>query len=340
MPAEWEPVSGVLLAWPHAGTDWHHMLDEVRRCYGQLITELSKITRVIVIGPEAPDTGYYGADVNPERIEWIETATNDTWTRDYGPLAVEYADGSFGAVDFRFDGWGLKFAANLDNGVNRRLSEHGLFSCRLENRLSFTLEGGSVESDGKGLLLTTSECLLSPNRNGSATREDIEAYLREALGFENVLWLDRGGLEGDDTDSHIDTLARLLPPGDIIVYTGCHDPEDSNYESLRAMSEQLRTFRRVDGKPFNLVELPQPSAIYDPDDGIRLPATYANFLIVNDTVLMPVYGQPLNDTTAMLTLQAVLPDYKIVPIDCTALIRQHGSLHCATMQLHPGILAE
>lgn len=338
MPAEWEPTGAVLVAWPHPDTDWNHMLDDIRATYGNLITELSKITHVIVAGPEAPSPDYFGADACKENIEWFETDTNDTWTRDYGPIGVENPDGSFSAVDFRFDGWGLKFAANLDNGVNRRLSEGGIIAAPLINKLSFTLEGGSIETDGKGLLLTTSECLLSPNRNGAATRDDIEHFLRDTLGFTTILWLDHGALEGDDTDSHIDTLARLLPPGDTIAYTGCHDPSDSNYEALTAMTEQLKTLRRPDGKPFNLVELPQPEAVYDPDDGIRLPATYANFLIVNHTVLMPVYNQPLQDTTALMTMAAVMPDYHIVPVDCSALIRQHGSLHCATMQLHPALL--
>ena len=219
------------------------------------------------------------------------------------------------------------------------MAENGVFAAERINRLGFVLEGGSIESDGCGLLLTTSECLLSPNRNGDLGQERIEAYLSKAFGLKKILWLDHGALEGDDTDSHIDTLARLAPPGDVIFYTGCSDKEDSHYESLCRMAEQLRGFTTSDGRPFNLIELPLPDAVYDPDDASRLPATYANFLILNNAVLLPVYGQPLKDRQAADTLRVAMPGYEIIPIDCRALIRQHGSLHCVTMQFPYNTLA-
>lgn len=338
MPAEWESVRGVLLAWPHAATDWAYMLDEVRGCYGRIIDALSAVTDVYIVGPESPDSAVIASAARPGRIHYIDIPTNDTWIRDYGPLAVR-RNGKVMPVDYRFDGWGLKFAAALDNGVTSTLAERGFFTEKPLNRLSFTLEGGSIESDGDGTILTTSRCLLSPNRNGAHSRAEIEAELHRTLGAERVLWLENGGLDGDDTDGHIDTIARLVPPGDTIVYAGAHDRNDSDYKSLAAMASELRTLRRADGNPYNLIELPQPAPIYDDNDGSRLPATYANFLIVNRTILMPVYDQPLSDMTARMALQAAMPDYDIVCIDCRALIRQHGSLHCATMQLHPDVLA-
>lgn len=334
LPAEWEPAEAVLVAWPHEGTDWAYMLEEVRECYVEICRALVKYARVIVIGPaEALDDARQRlSGCDSERITLLETATNDTWTRDYGAITVD-VDGEPQAVDFKFNGWGLKFASCLDNMATSRMADAGVFARPPENRLSFVLEGGSIESDGRGLLLTTGECLLSPNRNGGMTEKEIENYLTEVFGLKKVLWLSHGALRGDDTDSHIDTLARLAPPGDVIFYTGCSDPEDEHYHELKAMGEQLRTFTTVEGHPFNLLELPLPDAVYDPEDGSRLPATYANFLIVNGAVLMPTYGQPLKDRQALDTIAVAMPEYDIIGIDCRALIRQHGSLHCATMQI-------
>ncbi len=336
-PAEWEQAEAVLLAWPHQDTDWAYMLDDVRKTYGHIICALSQHVKVLVIGPEQPGAEYLPDDTVTENIIYVEMPTNDTWTRDYGPLTVD-VDGLAALVDFQFNGWGLKFASDKDNLATMRLCEAGIFKAPRINRLSFTLEGGSVESDGKGLLITTADCLMSPNRNGGMSRAEIEDCLRADLGVETVLWIEHGELAGDDTDGHIDTLVRLVPPGDTLLYVGCNDPADEHYESLSAMKEDLMALRRPDGMPFNLIELPLPDPIYDPDEGIRLPATYANFLIVNDVVLAPVYNQPVKDMHALLAIQAAMPDHKVIPIDCRSLIRQHGSLHCATMQLPVGVL--
>lgn len=336
-PAEWELVDAVLVAWPHADTDWAPMLDEVRTTYGHIICALSKHVRVIVIGPEEPAAKYLPDGTVCENIEYIELSTNDTWTRDYGPLTVD-VDGVKAVVDYQFNGWGLKFAADNDNLATLRLCDAGVIKAPRINRLSFTLEGGSVESDGSGLLITTTDCLLSPNRNGGLSKTDIEDCLRADLGVDTILWLEHGALAGDDTDGHIDTLVRLVPPGDTLLYVGCSDPDDEHYESLAAMRGDLDALRRPDGMPFNLIELPLPDPVYDPDDGSRLPATYANFLIVNNVVLAPIYNQPLKDMHALMAIQAAMPDHKIIPIDCNALIRQHGSLHCATMQLPVGVV--
>ncbi len=330
LPAEWEPQGAVLLAWPHAETDWVDMLPEVRDCYTQLAKAIAGRASLIVAGPDLDSARVMLADIDTGRIHFVRVDTNDTWTRDYGAITTVSPDGTPTLHDFCFNGWGLKFAACHDNTVTRALIAGGTLTGRYDNRLGFVLEGGSIDSDGQGTILTTSACLLSPNRNGDLSRSQIEEELRRTLGTERVLWVDYGALAGDDTDSHIDTLARLAP-NDTILYTGCSDPADEHFDQLQAMAGQLSELRTADGKPYNLVELPLPDAVYD-EDGERLPATYANFLPLNGAILMPVYGQPDKDRLACDTLRVVFDGYEIVPVDCTALIRQHGSLHCATMQ--------
>ena len=265
--------------------------------------------------------------------------TNDTWTRDYGPLTVADGEGKLTFRDYIFNGWGQKFASNHDNMTTARLHTE-LLDGNYSNELDFVLEGGSIESDGNGLILTTATCLLAPNRNDKTDQYGIETRLMQDFGARKVLWLKHGQLAGDDTDGHVDTLARLAPPGDVIFYTGCSDPDDEHYAELCAMRSELESFTTVHGTPFNLVELPLPDPVYDPEDGSRLPATYANFLIVNGAVLLPTYGQPMKDMMAEQLIQTAMPEYEIITIDCKSLVRQHGSLHCATMQLPVGALRE
>lgn len=333
LPAEWEPIEAVMIAWPHPETDWNYMLEDIRLCYADIIAAISKVTRLLIIGPEAPEEKYLPQDSSRRNITYIPCPTNDTWVRDYGPISTVDAEGNATANDFCFNGWGLKFAADKDNLATRAVMETRMLEARYANHLGFVLEGGSIESDGCGTILTTAECLMSPNRNGDLSQAEIEAYLSVTIGANRVLWLHNGALLGDDTDGHIDTLARLAPDGDVIFYVGCSNPDDPHYETLAKMKEELMELRTADGMPYNLIELPLPEPIYDPDDGTRLPATYANFLIVNDTVFLPTYDQPLQDFTAKMALQVAMPEYNIVSVDCRTLIRQHGSLHCATMQL-------
>ncbi|MCH5220927.1 MAG: agmatine deiminase family protein [Muribaculaceae bacterium] len=333
LPAEWEPAQAIILAWPHANTDWAYMLDEVRDCYANIISAAAKQVKVIIIGPEMPDDRYLPSAPYRDNIIYIDIPTNDTWTRDYGPITTIGSDNKLIFNDFKFNGWGLKFAADKDNLATSLLYEKGILNGTRNNCLGFVLEGGSIESDGKGTILTSSDCLLSPNRNGNMSRDHIEQYLKDTLGAERVLWLTKGALEGDDTDGHIDTLARLAPPGDVIFYTGCHETDDSHHTVLSEMKKELEALRTSDGKPFHLIELPLPDPIYDADEGVRLPATYANFLILNHTVLLPIYNQPMKDLMAKMAIESAMPDYDVIGIDCNALIRQHGSLHCATMQL-------
>lgn len=337
LPAEWEPQGAVLLAWPHGGTDWADMLPEVQACYRRIAEAAAERAILIVIGPDTDDIARGLAHIDPKRMHIVRVDTNDTWTRDYGAITTIAPDGAPTLHDFCFNGWGLKFASCLDNMATRALIERQVLPRQAyANHLGFVLEGGSIDSDGAGTLLTTSACLLSPNRNGDLDRSAIEAKLCRTLGVRRVLWLDYGALAGDDTDSHVDTLARFAP-GDTIVYTGCDDRADEHYDQLQAMAAQLREFRTADGKPYNLVELPLPDAIYD-DEGQRLPATYANFLPLNGAILMPVYGQPRKDRLACDTMRVAFDGFDIIPIDCRALIRQHGSLHCATMQFPPQVI--
>ena len=339
---EWFPQSGVQLTWPHEGTDWAYMLPEVTECYVRLAFEIATREPLLIVAPDTEAVRKLLEERLPQRattnIRYFQCPTNDTWARDHAFLTVVSADGAE-LLDFRFNGWGGKFEASLDNAINGRLAQAdpAPLQGRYVDCLDFELEGGSIETDGFGTLLTTSECLLNDNRNASLDQAHIEALLTERLGVTRFLWLDHGYLAGDDTDSHIDTLARLCP-NDTILYVQCTDPADEHHAALQAMEAQLRTFRTADGKPYRLLPLPLPAAIHD-EDGERLPATYANYLVMNQAVLYPTYAQPELDERAARTIREAFPDRDVVGVDCRALIRQHGSLHCATMQFPKGVMA-
>jgi hypothetical protein len=335
LPAEWAPQSGIQLTWPHAGTDWAHMLTEVQACFAAIAREIAQRELLLIVTPEPEEVKkQISATVNMQNVRFMECETNDTWARDHGAITMLDAEGA-SLLDFMFNGWGLKFASDKDNLITRQAVKVGFLNGRYVNRLGFVLEGGSIESDGLGTLLTTSECLLSPNRNGQMSRDEIEDYLCSVFHLKQVLWLDHGYLAGDDTDSHVDTLARLCSP-DTIAYVQCTDTQDEHYEALHQMEEQLKTFRTLNGNPYRLLALPMVDKIEE--EGERLPATYANFLIMNDAVLYPTYRQPENDQRAKEVLQEAFPEYEIVGIDCRTLIKQHGSLHCVTMQYPAGVL--
>ena len=335
---EWDNQDGILIAWPHAGTDWAYMLDEVTACYVEMARAiLEDDERLVIVAPDADDVkASLGQDVDWQRIRIIELPTNDTWVRDYGPIAV-FKDGRTVLTDFTFNAWGMKFAADCDNLVTSRLQARGVFKAPLVNYRDLVLEGGSIETDGNGTVLTTTCCLTAPNRNDALSREQLEQELLDRLGCVKMLWLDHGALSGDDTDGHIDTLARFAPDG-VILYCGCDTPEDEHYEPLMKMEEDLKQMTDAEGNPYHLIKLPLPDAMYD--EVSRLPATYANFLVMNHQVLVPVYGQPENDVKACELIGQAFPGRKIKGIDCRPLICQHGSLHCATMQLPEGSLTD
>lgn len=338
---EWYPQSGIQLTWPHSGTDWAYMLSEVTDCYIRLAFEIARREPLLIVANNEAEVSKLIAERLPravvENIRIAECPTNDTWARDHAFLTVVSADGAE-LLDFRFNGWGGKFEAEKDNVINRCLmaADDPPLRGKYVDCLDFELEGGSIETDGQGTLLTTSQCLLNPNRNAQLDKVHIEQLLSERLGVTHFLWLDHGYLAGDDTDSHIDTLARLCP-GDTIVYVSCTDKHDAHYAELHAMEEQLATFCTPEGKPYRLLALPMADAICEAD-GERLPATYANYLVMNDTILYPTYSQSANDEAAARTLRTAFPEHDVVGVDCRALIRQHGSLHCATMQYPRGVM--
>lgn len=340
LPAEWAPQSGVWLTWPHAGTDWAPMLAEVDRCYVEMAFHIVQAETLIVVTPEPQRVERLLREKLPHRllgrIVYIEAPTNDTWTRDHGFLSV-MEDGMWTLKDFCFNGWGNKFPFGLDNALNRRVYESGCLKGRYADCLDFVLEGGSVESDGRGTLLTTAACLLHPNRNPNLSAADIEERLKTEFHAVRVMWLHHGHLEGDDTDGHIDTLARFCP-ADTIVYVGAGEENSEQNAELRLMEQELQSFRTLEDGPYRLLPLPMPEPVEY--EGERLPATYANFFIMNGQVLMPTYAQPDNDRLAARVLQKAFPTYNIIGIDCRVLVRQHGSLHCSTMQFPRGIVAE
>ena len=334
--AEWDPQDGILIAWPHAGTDWAYMLDEVTACYIEMTHAiLDDDERLVIVAPDADEVREaLGEKVDWQRIDIVELPTNDTWVRDYGPITV-FHEGQMKLADFTFNAWGMKFAADCDNLVTSRMNEQGRFNMPLLNYRDLVLEGGSIETDGNGTVMTTTCCLTAPNRNDAITREQLEQTLLDRLGCVKMIWLNHGMLSGDDTDGHIDTLARFAPGG-IILYNGCDDPDDEHFEPLMQMEQELKQLTDADGNHYHLVKLPLPDAIYD--EISRLPATYANFLVMNHQVLVPIYGQPEKDIKACQLIGEAFPGRKIVGIDCRALVCQHGSLHCATMQLPKGSL--
>lgn len=339
LPAEWHQQSGIQLTWPHAETDWAPMLKDVTECYVRMALEIAMRERLLIITPEPEAVTEILKQRMPQKamqnISLHQIPTNDTWARDHGFITVLTPQGPQ-LLDFRFNGWGEKFPAELDNQICRRIMELGILKGTYQNHLDFVLEGGSIESDGRGTILTTSQCLLAPHRNQPLSREAIESRLMDYFHASRILWLDHGYLAGDDTDSHIDTLARFCP-GDCIAYVQCTDRGDEHYEELKQMEQQLKSFRTTEGKPYNLIPLPMAAPVYD-EDGMRLPATYANFLVINGAILIPTYGHNDLDEAARAQIQKAFPRHETIGIDCRPLIRQHGSLHCCTMQFPIGVI--
>ena len=329
LPAQWEPIGAVLMAWPSAHSDWAPWLVAARETVTMIISAIAPRARVILLTDDLQSLRELVRNLGP-RLTVVELPTNDTWTRDYGPITVLERDAPR-LLDFGFNGWGLKFAADLDNQATSRLVAAGHLGAARLDRPGLWLEGGAIESDGRGRLLTTTRCLLSPNRHPHLDRDSIDAELRRWLGVDTISWLEHGHLDGDDTDAHIDTLARLCPH-DTIAYVRCDDPSDAHYPAFCAMQDELRALRTSRGEPYRLVPLPWPRPCFA-TDGHRLPATYANYLVVNGAVLMPTYGDPTIDATAVAAIAEVYPEHEIVGIDCRVLIEQHGSLHCMTMHI-------
>lgn len=338
-PAEWAPQSGVMLTWPHDDTDWAGCLDQVEPVFAEIASQIARREQVLIVVTGTSHRQHVEQQLVRHsclltQVRFAIAPSNDTWARDHGPIGV-LANTQPRLLDFTFNGWGNKHPAELDNAITHELQRQHSFGDTPVEPIEFVLEGGSIESDGKGSLLTTRACLLNPSRNPDLDQPQIEQHLRHWLGVERIMWLNHGYLAGDDTDSHIDMLARFCPD-DTIVYVQCDDPADEHYAELQAMAHELEQLRTNDGKPYRLLPLPWPSPIFNAQDQ-RLPASYANFLVINGAVLVPQYADS-KDAEALARLHQAFPEREIVGINCRSLIEQSGSLHCLTMQFPKGIL--
>jgi agmatine/peptidylarginine deiminase len=336
LPAEWEPQAAVLIAWPHADTDWAERLAAVETTYVALAAAVTRFQSLIIVVADAAlqahvETQLHAAKVDLARVRFVQLTYDDTWLRDSGPITLKDGDTGFQLTDFHFTGWGGKFGAEQDDALIAGLVEADVFGHAAHKRIDWALEGGGIESDGAGTLLTTWRCLVQ--RHPEQSREEMSAILRDSLHAARVLWLDYGYLEGDDTDAHIDTLARFAP-GERIVFQSCDDPGDPHHDELQRMGAELAALRTNDGQPYQLYPLPWAQPILD--GGRRLAASYANYLIVNGAVLVPAYGDKADDEAARI-IGAAHPGREIVQVPCRPLIWQNGSLHCITMQLPAGL---
>jgi len=338
LPAEWEPQSGIMITWPHQNSDWVDSMDQIEAFYLQLVKHITRFEKVLIITFNEEHQSHIknrikNAQCSHENIMFSIIETNDTWTRDYGPITLEKKNNHI--FDFRFNGWGNKFDASLDNLVTQKLVNNNTLKTQSITNAEFILEGGSIESDGKGTLLTTSSCLLTTTRNTLYSKENIGDIVESTLGINKILWLDHGHISGDDTDGHIDMLARFTDPN-TIIYVKCEDDEDEHFDENCKMEQQLKTFTNAKNKPYKLKPLPFPSAIFD-KSGRRLPASYANFLIINNAVLVPTYNDR-NDKKALDMIGSCFPEREIIGIPAVSAIEQNGSLHCLTMQIPEGYL--
>jgi len=339
LPAEWETQSGVMLTWPHRNSDWAPLLDAAETVYQHIAAAINRFESLLIVCLDEPHQQQIHNSLRPhlthaERVYFIQQPSNDSWSRDHGPLTV-IEQGKFRLLDFQFNGWGNKYPFQLDNAISAALHRQQAFGDIPLQQPDWVLEGGSIDSDGQGTLLSTEACLLNTNRNGGMAKAEIETRLQRDLGAERVLWLKHGWLAGDDTDSHIDMLARFCDPH-TVAFSRCADPHDVHYQPLAQMHEELQALRDAQGAAYKLVSLPIPDAIYD-SAGERLPASYANFLIINGAVLVPQYQDEM-DEVALARLRPCFLQRELIGIDCRTLIQQHGSLHCITMQLPQGVL--
>ena len=333
MPAEWETHSGTWLTWPHNPETWPEQdMQQVETEFMGIIRPLAKNESVhILVNDEdmgnAVESTLNANNVEMKNIFLHDIPTNDSWIRDYGPNFIIQSDGKVAANDWDFDSWGRKYKWELDDLAGTVIAEEsGLHHFKPE----IVLEGGAIEVNGAGTCVTTESCILNPNRNNGISRDAMETVLKDYLGISKVIWL-HGEMEGDDTDGHIDNLARFVNPTTMVCAIE-EDEEDPNYRCLKNNFDHLRSATDQDDNLFEIVALPMPGYIGSP----RLPASYANFYIANKSVLVPVYGHP-NDKRALSILEPLFPEREIIPIPSTTLILGLGGVHCLTQQQPAGI---
>jgi agmatine/peptidylarginine deiminase len=331
LPAEWEKQDAVQFTFPHEDSDWKHYLNLALEVFVSAVEAILPFQKVIVVSRDIHKTKKLFHEKVIHKILFFELDSDDSWARDHGGITVTNGQ-LLKILDFTFNGWGLKYEAFKDDMITKKLSAQHAFNVPVE-QINFVLEGGAIETDGYGTLLTTRRCMLSPDRNPGFSENDINQWLSTYLGFTRIFWLDYGFLAGDDTDGHIDTLVRFCNPS-TLAYVKCTDEKDEHFEELRNMEKELEKLVDFNGNPYQLVPLPLPDACYA-DDGHRLPATYANFLIINGAVLLPVYGVK-QDSDAVEIFNNLFLDRQIIPIFSRVLLEQHGSLHCITMQYPEG----
>ena len=335
LPAEWETQSAIQFTWPNENMDWGQDAIAVQERIHECIALITEDQSVIVAGQNVDSIRQELSDIPSERLHIVEVTSNDVWARDNGPITVQY-QGKLVLLDFQFNGWGKKYPAELDNQVTKHLYQSGLFGQIERRELSLVLEGGAIESDGMGTLIGSTDCLLDKNRNPHADWNEMLAQLKNQLGVSRVLTLPNGQLAGDDTDGHIDTIARFCTTRNI-AYVQCNDPKDEHLEFLQSVERELKQWRTLAGQAYNLLPLPLPDPCFHPEDGHRLPATYANFIISNRYVIVPTYQQE-KDRLAIDRLAQVFSNRQVVGVDALPIIKQHGSLHCLCMQFPEGVI--
>lgn len=329
-----------MLTWPHTHNDWAAQLAEVERVFIQLTREISLRELCLIVcfdkqHRQRIESLLLDAQVDRKNLRFGIAPSNDVWARDHGPMTI-FVDDEIHLLDFKFNGWDNKFPSTLDNQITLKLASQQAWGHHSVKPVQLVLEGGSIESDGHGTLMLTASCLLESRRNPNLDKEKMETHLKRHFGSRHFLWLRHGHLVGDDTDGHIDTLARFCDEN-TIAYMACDDLQDEHYAALQQMKAELTAFRTQSNQTYKLVPLPLPTEKYN-EQLQRLPASYANFLIINKAVLVPTYNDA-HDDQALHALQSCFPDREIVGINCLPLIQQHGSLHCVGMQLPAGVLS-
>jgi len=305
---EWEKQEFIQLVFPHKNTDWREYLDEAIDVFSKIAYAIASYQKVLICYEDKNTIKH----LKHKNFIFKKVKNNDTWARDFGAISVKI-DNKIKLLDFKFNGWGLKYPSNFDNLISRKIFN-------IYKSYNFVLEGGSIDTNGE-VLLTTTKCLLEENRNYPLTKEDIENFLKKELFIKDIIWLNYGFLQGDDTDSHIDTLARFVNK-DTIVYCKCYDKNDIHYNELNKMEKELKKTN------FNLIPLPLPSPKIHKNE--RLPATYINFLITNEAIILPIY-EDKNDKYVIDLFKNIF-NKEIITINANTLIKQHGSIHCITKE--------